>query len=204
MKNIDKIYYINLEHRIDRKQKIEELLDLLKIDNDKKVRFNAHNFPENGSLGCVKSHLDILIDAKKNNYKNCLILEDDFRCDKPVDILNSIEYFFNLEIDYDVIMLSSNLLRYDKTNYDKIVKVNECQTSAGYIINNKFFDKLIEVFTESVVNLELDPSIKWKYALDQNWKKIQPNSNWYSFYPTIGYQEEGYSDIEQRDVNYGC
>jgi hypothetical protein len=45
-----------------------------------------------GALGCVKSHILALKDAKLNGYNNCLILEDDFTA-YDVDILIEIKIF---------------------------------------------------------------------------------------------------------------
>ena len=49
-------YYINLEHRKDRN--IETIKELKSFGINKANRFNA--IKNNGSIGCAKSHLEIL------------------------------------------------------------------------------------------------------------------------------------------------
>jgi hypothetical protein len=41
------------------------------------------------------------------------------------------------------------------------------------------------------------------YANDTYWKRLQPNSQWFIFRPKMGLQAPSFSDIEQKDVNYG-
>ena len=54
---IDKVFYINLEHRTDRRQEIEGELNNFNIPYE---RFNAYSTPEFGIVGCTKSHLEVL------------------------------------------------------------------------------------------------------------------------------------------------
>lgn len=49
--NIDKIYYINLEKRTDRKEQIETQLNIFSLEYE---RFNAIETPGFGILGCTK------------------------------------------------------------------------------------------------------------------------------------------------------
>jgi glycosyl transferase family 25 len=73
--NIDKIFYINLEKRKDRREEIEKELDTFGLNYE---RFEAIETPGFGILGCGISHLSVLKLAKERKYKNILILEDDF------------------------------------------------------------------------------------------------------------------------------
>ena len=76
MENIDKIVYINLEKREDRRKEIENELHNYNIDGE---RFEGiYEKPPRGILGCLKSHLSVLKMAKDKDYKNVLIFEDDF------------------------------------------------------------------------------------------------------------------------------
>ena len=61
--DIKHAFYINLEHRKDRKEHVEEQLSKVGINAN---RFNAIKM-ENGAIGCSMSHLKILQDAYKNN-----------------------------------------------------------------------------------------------------------------------------------------
>ena len=63
--DIKHAFYINLASRPDRKQHVEEQLQILGINAQ---RFNAIKLP-NGALGCSMSHLKCLEIAKQNNLK---------------------------------------------------------------------------------------------------------------------------------------
>jgi ribosomal-protein-serine acetyltransferase len=73
---IDKIIYINLSKRTDRREEIENELNNFNLYYE---RFEAIPTPECGIYGCGLSHLSVLKLAKERNYKNILILEDDFQ-----------------------------------------------------------------------------------------------------------------------------
>ena len=56
---LDKIYYINLDHREDRKKLIIEEIKKIDPNLEKTVRFAAVNH-HRGYIGCAESHLQIL------------------------------------------------------------------------------------------------------------------------------------------------
>ena len=68
---IDKIFYINLDRRTDRRDLIE--MDLAKIGLVAE-RFVGIPY-EPGIVGCGKSHLAVMKLAKERGYKNVLILD---------------------------------------------------------------------------------------------------------------------------------
>ena len=78
MNNIDKVIYINLEHRIDRNEEI--INEFKKMDITEYERFNAIYTKGFGALGCAMSHLEILKLAKKRNYKNIIQYEITNKC----------------------------------------------------------------------------------------------------------------------------
>jgi hypothetical protein len=121
-----------------------------------------------------------------------------------MDIFNrNIERFFNDVKEWDLVMLSANLFQSEITEYPYLCKVFDAQTTSGYAVNSHFIDNVIEVFDECVVNLELG-ELSGAYSPDQNWKKIQRDSNWFAFSPLLGYQMDDWSDIEKRNVSYKC
>ena len=168
---IDKIYYINLEHRLDRRQQIEEELNKFLPSMDKVKRFNAIK-KENGALGCAISHLKIIEDAIEKNYSNIIIFEDDFQFIVPQEEINKSlnNLFFNIK-DFNICMLSANIY---KTNVyrDGLNEVINGQTASGYVVNRNIFEKLKDIYRESVNGLSQNKPYK-KYAIDQNWKKLQ-------------------------------
>jgi len=104
--NIDKIIFINLEKRKDRLLEIENELDKFNLEYE---RFNAIEH-ECGIVGCGFSHLAVLKIAKEKNYKNILILEDDFTFIVTKEEFEmELNRFFNNVSEYDVCMISCNV-----------------------------------------------------------------------------------------------
>jgi GR25 family glycosyltransferase involved in LPS biosynthesis len=199
--NIDKIIYINLNKRSDRKVLIEGELNNFILPYE---RFEAIENSDFGCLGCGYSHLAVLKMAKDKGYKNILILEDDFMfVVTKEEFEKELSDFFNLYPDFDVCMLSYNLNKFEPTKYDNILRVLDAQTTAGYIVNNKYYDALINLYEEAMPLLK-STQMHWIYANDQIWKQLQPKDNWYCFSNRIGKQRPGYSDIANSYVEYDC
>lgn len=198
---IDKIMYINLDRRTDRKEHIEKELNNFNLNYE---RYPAVDMPDFGSLGCCYSHLNVLNIARNNNYKNILIFEDDFTfLVNKESFENNLNNFFNLNLDFDVLMLSYQLLDYEKTEYDFLYRVKEAQTASGYIVNQHYYDKLITLYDESFMFLK-QTDYHWLYMNDQAWKILQKTDKWFCFNPRIGKQISGYSDTSQKFYNYEC
>lgn len=204
--NIDKIIYINLEHRNDRKEQIESELNNMCV---KYERYNAIYTPGNGPVGCALSHLNVLKLAKERNYKNVLIIEDDFTflVDKNT-FENILKKLFSSSISnkFDVCMLGYNLIRYSELEEPLgsfLYKIVEAQTASAYIVNQHYYDKLIELFEYASKQLSLT-RIHWIYSIDQIWKPLQLSDNWYCFNERIGKQRASFSDNSEKWVDYNC
>ena len=91
-KYIEKVIYINLKDRTDRKKTCEETLNKL-FSKDKIIRLDAIKH-EKGYIGCALSHLKCLELAIENNWKNVLIVEDDILWTK-----DSIDIFIKLTLN---------------------------------------------------------------------------------------------------------
>ena len=87
---VDKVYCINL---VNENEKLDTFIEMItkhginceiirvnKLKDSKLFMFffnKLSNYKSPGELGCLLSHLMCCIDAKKNNYKNIIILEED-------------------------------------------------------------------------------------------------------------------------------
>jgi len=204
--NIDCIYYINIAERTDRNNEFLNEMKKYDVPDSKIVRIDAVYEKERGALGCTKSHIKTLQQFIKSGYKNCIIFEDDFEFAVPKkNVTTCIQNFFNLNIPYDVVMLSANDNKITPSKYTGLSKAMDVQTTAGYMVSSGFAKILLDNFMEGSKLLEKSYSNKnynVDYAIDQYWKKLQPNSKWYIFDPKLGKQRESYSDIEQKSVNY--
>ena len=196
---IDHIFYINLDNRTDRRTEFELQIKEYNLDCE---RFPAVCEPQNGALGCTKSHLAVLRLAKERNYRRVLIFEDDFMFTVPPDTVQEHLYqLLETPIPFDVCFLSYNVLASEETSYSFLRRATDTQTSSGYIIEQHYYDTLITNFESSVHGFE--NRLDGNHALDIEWKRLQPIDKWYYFTTRLGIQRPGYSDIDRRVVEYG-
>ena len=195
--NIDKIFYINLDKRTDRRDEIEYELAKCGI---KAERFTGIYYKP-GIVGCGKSHLAVIKLAKERGYKNVLILEDDFTFEVSKEEFEmSLNNFFSSGIEYDVCMLSTSLeCKKEHTNAPYLVQVIESTNACAYIVNGKYYDKLIDLYEYALPLLEITEQ-HWIYANDQIWKYLQKTDRWFCFYPYLGNQRPGYSDNSEQFI----
>ena len=201
MAQIEGIFYINLDHRTDRKEEIEAEIAKAGIPNVERfpaIRSNP------GIIGCGLSHLAVLKLARSRGYRNVLIFEDDFEF--LVDRETFWKYMEDLFAEvksYDVVMLAYAI---DKSEpFSPLAKkVLEGQTASGYIVHSRFYDTLIELYEDAIPKL-ISTGEHWIYANDQVWKKLQPTSEWYATTTRIGKQRASMSDSGTQPVftDYG-
>lgn len=204
LEHIDAICYINLKHRVDRKEHI--LQEIKKIDPtlSKTHRIDAEYVPHNGALGATRSHIKTLSFLLQHpEWKNCLIFEDDFTFYS--DPNTTLSHLFTTLPRYDVILLSYGLCEYitAETEYKSISRVLSSQTASGYIIHHDYIQILLDNFMISGDYISKHGR-SHEYCLDIYWRRLMPIGEWYAPSERIGYQYENYSDIEQRVVSYNC
>jgi len=200
-KYIDKIFYINLNKRQDRREQIEKELNDFGLNYE---RFEAIEYEPMGIYGCGMSHLSLLKLAREKNYKNILIFEDDFTFLVSKTIFEeNLKTFFESELDYDVCYLSYNLHEYEELENFNVNKVLFSQSASGYIINNKYYSTLIDLYEEALPRL-LDTNYHWLYANDIIWRDYQRIHNYYAFKTRIGKQRPSYSDCGNCFCDYNC
>lgn len=198
MDKIAKIVYINLERRQDRREEIEHELVRYGLSGE---RFNAISH-ELGLAGCNLSHIQVLKDAEEANLENLLVLEDDFQflVDKPT-FYKRIEMFFALDIEWDIVLLSYNLKRSEPYN-ELIGRVKEAETTSGYIIHKKCFQRMRECIEAATPEL-IATNHHWLYAIDQVWKVIQEKGDVFYFMERLGKQRGSFSDTANAYIDRG-
>ena len=111
-------------------------------------------------------------------------------------------FFDNVDV-YDVCMLTCSYLQTDN-NYNNqfsfLKKVFSASNAAGYMVNYKYLDKLIDLYENALPSLE-QTGQHWIYANDQIWKQLQKKDIWYIFFPKLGKQKAGYSD---NSLSFQC
>ncbi len=202
LNRFDKIYYINLSHRQDRRDRIENQLIKLNVRSEKIVRINAVHNLLNGHKGCAMSHIFALQQAKNAKLKNVLILEDDMEFVEERDQIDSyIEAFFKTwESNWDVFFLATNVFQYDPTPYSNFKRVKKSLCAHAYAVNSHYLEHLESCFEKansSMKDDELFMDTKYK-AIDRAWHALQETDRWYIGVNPIGRQGKSYSDIEHK------
>ena len=196
-KLIDKVMYINLDYRTDRRKEIESELNKKGLDYE---RFSAIK-DSNGAIGCCKSHLAVLKKAREHGYKHILVLEDDFTFTVDTSSFHrSIQQLF--QVPFDVCLLAYNTTEVYPTEHPFLYKVTNAQTASGYLVHSRYYDTLIEQWEYGLQMLQ-DTGDEQMYTCDQSWKMLQERDTWFCFHPRMGIQRESYSDIQKGMVSYG-
>lgn len=191
--SVEKVVYINLDERKDRRIEIQREL-LQAFPASKIQRFPAIRH-EKGAIGCSKSHIAVLEMAKAAGWANVLIIEDDFIW-QNYDV-GASRFEELLHSPYDVIVLGGAYVRCNPESG----RLQSCQTATGYIVAAHYYDTLLANFKEGLREFEAG-GLYALFALDQYWKRLQPRDNWFIVQPLFCMQRPGYSDIEQRVVDY--
>lgn len=193
-------FYINLEHRTDRNEHIINQLTTLGLT--KFERFNAIKM-EHGAVGCSMSHLKILQNALQNNLNHVLILEDDITFLDPELFKSNLNTFLQRQDNnWDVILFAgNNIPPFDKID-EVSIKVKNCLTTTGYLVNGHYLKKLITNVKMGLTHLLHKPDQGILYAIDKFWFALQVIDKWYLIIPLTIIQREDYSDIEKRRTNY--
>jgi GR25 family glycosyltransferase involved in LPS biosynthesis len=179
-------YYINLDHREDRKTLMEQNWNNLVELN----RFNAVKH-DVGLHGVYESHYRVL----KMLYDRCeplsIIMEDDvIPCKDFNERLNL--FMSELPTDWDIFMLgffSTERSSFEKVSENIYKAKDRICGGQCYIVNPKSYDKILSKFDNKHYAMNLDVLL-----LD-----VQKTDNVYLSIPTFTYQYDSYSDNSKSD-----
>jgi len=196
---VEHTLYINLAHRTDRLAEVVAELEKMGIRG---TRFNAIK-TTNGAIGCSLSHLKCLEEAATNDWSYVFICEDDIVFLNPELVRTNVGLFCEKMGDnWDVLILGGNAVPPYEPIGNYSVRVANCQTTTGYIVNRRFYKPLIDNIREGIALFMRNPHDKRQYAIDIYWKRIQATHQWYMIVPPTVIQREGFSDVESRHTNY--
>lgn len=195
-------FYINLEKRKDRKEKMEQLKQK-NLFFQKIQRFNAVS-NDNGKIGCYLSHIQCLEKCLHLQDEYFLIMEDDFSISNNSYYKEFLNDFPILQKnkDWDIFLFTNSIIRDNslKPFLKHFNRVFNFQTTTGYIIRKSFIPTLLKHFKEGLqLYLKTKKEI---YCIDIHWKILQKTHNFISYHKQFVIQYPSYSDIEKKDVNY--
>jgi GR25 family glycosyltransferase involved in LPS biosynthesis len=209
MGDIDKIYYINLDHREDRKNNLLKWIEASGFPLEKVERISATYIPGRGHIGCGISHVNALEAFLKTSHSNCLILEDDYEPLTISTFWSNFDKIFKDKIKFYIVMgaFNHNDLKSSKGPADYLLKIDFSYTTSAYLITREFAPILVDCFKDAVRYAIHEESITkqktHKYTIDVHWCTLMPLHRWYAFAPRIGRQIASYSDIEGVYCNHG-
>jgi glycosyl transferase family 25 len=209
MSKLDAVVYINLEHRNDRREHVENELRKLFPDGSKIHRIDAIKWESAGAYGCSKSHikaLETILEHK--DWNTVLVVEDDFtfQSSDPNEVQLAVNQFLeNVDPDMNVGLLSHHRTHrtFNDTSKPYIKQFFYSLTTSSYIITRKYIPTLLANFTYSATHMYLNGVLD-ENCLDVHWTEAMKTGKWYGIYPAIGYQYDNYSDILKKDASYKC
>lgn len=194
----DKVYCINLDNRPDRWldcvkefEKIDLNVERISAINGSILKNNTNI--SNGALGLTLTVKNIIKDAINNSFNKILILEDDVVFTDDINTFNTdINYIPN---DWEMVYFGGNHNTHmgfspptQINDYFKRLKHTYAAHAVGF--NKNGINK---------VNTLLNGVLK---EIDVMYTDIQKNNNVYCFNKLLATQRAGYSNIENRIVNY--
>ena len=198
-KLLEHVYFINLEHRVDRLIMVKHELSKLKPNIG--TRFNAIK-AASGAVGCSMSHIKCLEQARDQGLPHVFICEDDICFLNPELLMQNIQKFCENINNWDVLIIGGNTVPPYQQIGDFCARVFNNQTTTGYIVRQHYYDTLISNFREGLKLLISSPENKREYAIDMYWKRLQTTGNWFFITPPTVTQREGFSDVENKQTNY--
>lgn len=205
MDRIEKVFYINLKHREDRRMEIEEELKGKFLFN-KAERYEAilHEHP---ILGCTMSHINLWRNMIQNNWNTMMVIEDDALLQTTRQKIDKYINAFLDDPNADILSISNSCGDY--VHYNEFFdRARNSQTSSCYVIKLESVKKLIPYYfknSEDIYTLKQDdPELMDKIAwIDIAWLEYQKVYNF--LIPKeqkIVIQRKSYSDIQRKVVFY--
>jgi GR25 family glycosyltransferase involved in LPS biosynthesis len=193
------VLYINLDHRVDRKDYVLGQLATIGVMNPE--RFPAIKMTA-GNVGCALSHIRCIEMAKARGWPQVLICEDDITFMDASVFMTSLGQFLESEISWDVLVLGGNNCPPFSIISDYYVRVHNIQTTTGYIVKKEYYDVLLANFKEGLANLLREPEKKKLFSIDIWWKHLQQTDRWFLLTPLTVVQAYDFSDIEGKMTDY--
>ncbi len=203
---VDAVLYINLANRSDRRNHLIEELERVGVPVDKIHRVGAIK-RDPGALGCTLSHIKAFQMILAEGWERVLVLEDDFTWMPGEEgrVADKIGALMTCKKPWDVVQISWNPSGrvIGEGPLDWLQRGVGIRTTSGYFVRRGFVETLLENFKEAAVDMYKN-GFSPESCCDMNWQKLQHDAEWYVAMPPLGYQMDGYSDVEGREVSYGC
>jgi len=138
-----------------------------------------------GAYGCLRSHLEIIEEARRCGWPNVLIFEDDAALDPELSEKFS-SYFQQVPGDWEMLHFGANHMAAPVEVSADVVRITSANSTFAYALNAPVFDSFIELNTRALT------------AVDMNNRKLQTEHACYCFMPHLAWVEDVNSDVQVR------
>jgi len=198
----EKIYCINLSHRVDRWEDCVKQFNKYNISVERFEAINGNEVTPNGvkvldggpdllpgEVGVIRSNYEVINDAKENGYKKIIIFEDD------VELCDDFNERFKLHYkktpnDWKLIYMGGNHVGGMVPINNKVAKIKHSYAIHAVCIHEELYDHLLTKLKQENV------------AADVTYAQLQNKFPSYVFRPHLAWQKDGHSDIQGGYQNY--
>ena len=202
----DRVYYINLDRRPDRRMHMEGQLSKLKLGSARVVAQDgntlewhqnlgiASKYWNKGALGYCLSYQNAIVDALKNGHQRILVMDDDaVLSDNFLEVLD--QSFQTLPDDWHMLYLAANHNKESMPTAtervsEHLFRLKGSVGSHAIIINRPAFETILNFASSPYGPLDVFLSV---------YQQLCPC---YITYPGLATQMPGRSDIIEQDVDY--
>jgi hypothetical protein len=148
-------FYLNLDKRIERRESFEkrskeagfevERFSAFEL-NEKDVRNPFNNNGWHIKISCTYSHFEMIREAKRRGWKNCVIFEDD--CIFTDDFVNKVKICINelKDLEWDIFYMGGEPGGECISVSDNLAKCTAgMYATHAYVINESFYDKVLSI-----------------------------------------------------------
>jgi len=212
MDSVSKVFYINLESRLDRRAEIEqELATVLRYNRAERfvgITAKACGYTEGGGIyGCTMSHIYLFRKMIENGWDTMMVFEDDAKVLTSRESIDKHIQSFLADDQADILCIGNSCG--DNTDYNEYLKrCFNTQTTSCYVLKKKFVKTLLECYfkdpSESMTFKEGDfPKIEERIGwIDSAWSELQKIHYFMMPQERQLIQRPSFSDIMNKHVSY--
>jgi len=138
-----------------------------------------------GAYGCLRSHLEIIEQARRLDWPNVLVFEDDAALDPDLHE-KFASYFAQVPDDWEMLHFGANHMAAPVPVSANVVRITSANSTFAYALNRTVFDSFIELNTRALT------------AVDLNNRTLQTEHACYCFMPHLAWVEDLSSDVQVR------
>jgi len=191
-------FIINMDRDVEKLHLVENEINKipdLKYERFSGVCLNGCKTQSDGNEGCTSSHKEILKIARERKLPYVFILEDDVEFSNDIATrLASLKQFLDTNTRWEMLYLGGN---HGKPSIGKITEniliTPFTYSTHAYFIHSRIYDLAIESWEKAPYGRPVDMTLH---------EKIQCRNNCFKHKPRLAFQRKGFSNIQQRDVNY--